>query len=160
MVRLQFARGLAQAPANEVREPSDRFEDFGFGLCGLRQPCEYPAIGGKTNLRFQAVSGSAAFDAAGRLAGMAQLQPAMTSGTTASTPQASIVSADAIRRLAAVAEYFHRTEPHSPVAYLVQRAVRWGEMPLEAWLQEVIHDEGVLGQVRETLGLKEAGDNA
>jgi type VI secretion system protein ImpA len=68
--------------------------------------------------------------------------------------------ADAIRRLAAVAEYFRRTEPHSPVAYLVQRAVRWGEMPLEAWLQEVIHDEGVLGQVRETLGLKDADSNA
>jgi hypothetical protein len=37
--------------------------------------------------------------------------------------------ADALRRLAAVAAYFRRTEPHSPVSYLVQRAVRWGEMP-------------------------------
>jgi type VI secretion system protein ImpA len=64
--------------------------------------------------------------------------------------------ADAIRRLAAVAEYFRRTEPHSPVAYLVQRAVRWGEMPLEEWLRDVIHDENVLGQLRETLGLKDA----
>jgi type VI secretion system protein ImpA len=63
---------------------------------------------------------------------------------------------DAIRRLAAVAEYFRRTEPHSPVAYLVQRAVRWGEMPLEEWLRDVIHDENVLGQLRETLGLKDA----
>ena len=64
--------------------------------------------------------------------------------------------ADAIRRLAAVAEYFRRTEPHSPIAYLVQRAVRWGEMPLEEWLRDVIHDENVLGQLRETLGLKDA----
>ena len=52
--------------------------------------------------------------------------------------------ADALRQLAAVADYFRRTEPHSPVSYLVQRAVRWGEMPLEAWLQNVIHDESVL----------------
>jgi type VI secretion system protein ImpA len=66
--------------------------------------------------------------------------------------------ADAIRRLASVAEYFRRTEPHSPVAYLVQRAVRWGEMPLEEWLRDVIHDESVLGQLRETLGLKDADD--
>jgi peptidoglycan hydrolase-like protein with peptidoglycan-binding domain len=43
-------------------------------------------------------AGAAAFDAAGRLAGMAQLQPVMTSGTAASAPQASIVAADAIRR--------------------------------------------------------------
>lgn len=60
---------------------------------------------------------------------------------------------DAIRRLSAIAEFFRRTEPHSPVSYLVQRAARWGEMPLEEWLQEVIKNEGVLGEVRETLGL-------
>jgi type VI secretion system protein ImpA len=64
--------------------------------------------------------------------------------------------ADALRQLAAVADYFRRTEPHSPVSYLVQRAVRWGEMPLEAWLQNVIHDESVLAQLRETLGLKDS----
>src|SRR4030095_8786587 len=62
--------------------------------------------------------------------------------------------ADALRRLAAVADYFHRTEPHSPVAYLVQRAVRWGEMPLEEWLRDVIANEDVLARVHETLGLK------
>jgi type VI secretion system protein ImpA len=64
--------------------------------------------------------------------------------------------ADALRQLAEVADYFRRTEPHSPVSYLVQRAVRWGEMPLEAWLQNVIHDENVLDQLRETLGLKDS----
>ena len=63
--------------------------------------------------------------------------------------------ADALRRLADVADFFRRTEPHSPVAYLVQRAVRWGEMPLDEWLREVISDERVLAHVRETLGLKE-----
>jgi type VI secretion system protein ImpA len=63
--------------------------------------------------------------------------------------------ADALRRLTAVAAYFHRTEPHSPVSYLVQRAVRWAEMPLADWLPYVIHDEAVLESVRETLGLKD-----
>ena len=62
---------------------------------------------------------------------------------------------DALRRLAAVAEFFRRTEPHSPVAYLVQRAARWGKMPLEEWLNEVIKSEDVLGNVRETLGIQE-----
>lgn len=64
--------------------------------------------------------------------------------------------ADALRRLAAVADFFRRTEPHSPVAYLVQRAARWGEMPLEEWLQEVIKSDDVLGNVRETLGLTQS----
>ncbi|MGH7916470.1 MAG: type VI secretion system protein TssA [Candidatus Binataceae bacterium] len=61
--------------------------------------------------------------------------------------------ADALRRLEAVAAYFQRTEPQSPVSYLVQRAVRWGQMPLEQWLTDVISDQGVLAHIRETLGL-------
>jgi type VI secretion system protein ImpA len=68
--------------------------------------------------------------------------------------------ADALRRLAAVATYFRNTEPHSPISYLVQRAVRWGEMPLEQWLEDVIHDASVLSTVRETLGLKESDGNS
>lgn len=59
---------------------------------------------------------------------------------------------DAIKRLADLAEFFRKTEPHSPVSYLVQRAVKWGEMPLELWLQDVIKDEAVLFQLRQTLG--------
>jgi type VI secretion system protein ImpA len=61
---------------------------------------------------------------------------------------------DAIRRLSEVAEFFRATEPHSPVSYLVQRAIHWGQMPLEQWLQEVIKDGGVLETLRETLGIK------
>ena len=64
---------------------------------------------------------------------------------------------DAIRRLAEIAAFFQRTEPHSPVAYLVQRAVKWGNMPLENWLQDVIKDETVLYQLRQTLGLNTGG---
>ncbi|MGA9994018.1 MAG: type VI secretion system protein TssA [Pyrinomonadaceae bacterium] len=60
---------------------------------------------------------------------------------------------DALRKLADVAEYFQRTEPHSPVSYLVQRAIKWGQMPLELWLEDVIKDGAVLGNLREMLGL-------
>lgn len=59
---------------------------------------------------------------------------------------------DALKRLADLAEYFRKTEPHSPLSYLIQRAVKWGEMPLESWLQDVIKDESVLFQLRQTLG--------
>ena len=61
---------------------------------------------------------------------------------------------EALQRLAQIAEYFQKTEPHSPVAYLVQRAVKWGNMPLEKWLQDVIKDTSVLDHLQETLGLK------
>lgn len=62
---------------------------------------------------------------------------------------------DALRRLAEVADYFRRTEPHSPVSYLVQRAIAWGQMPLDAWLGDVIKDGALLESLRETLGLKQ-----
>ena len=61
---------------------------------------------------------------------------------------------EALRRLNEVAEYFIRTEPHSPVSYLVQRAIKWGKMPLDSWLEDVIKDENVLDRLRDVLGLK------
>lgn len=60
---------------------------------------------------------------------------------------------DALRRLQQVAEFFRRTEPHSPVAYLAERAARWGRMPLHVWLQTVLKDNPALPQLEELLGL-------
>lgn len=59
---------------------------------------------------------------------------------------------DALKRLSDIAAFFQKTEPHSPISYLVQRAVKWGNMPLEVWLQDVIKDETVIFQIRQTLG--------
>ncbi len=64
---------------------------------------------------------------------------------------------DALRRLEEIASFFTKTEPHSPVSYLVQRAVKWGNMPLDLWLQEVVKDQSVLFQLRETLGFAQDG---
>jgi type VI secretion system protein ImpA len=75
-------------------------------------------------------------------------------------PQAPNASAavssreEAYRKLVEAAAYFRQAEPHSPVSYLVERAVRWGHMPLEEWLAEVVKSEDVLLGLRETLGLK------
>jgi type VI secretion system protein ImpA len=59
---------------------------------------------------------------------------------------------DALKRLGDIAEFFRKTEPHSPISYLLLRAVKWGNMPLESWLQDVIKDETVIFQIRQTLG--------
>ncbi|MEO7057171.1 MAG: type VI secretion system protein TssA, partial [Caldimonas sp.] len=61
--------------------------------------------------------------------------------------------ADALRQLRAVADFFRRTEPHSPVAYLAERGAQWGEMPLHEWLRSVVKDQGVLAQIEELLGV-------
>ena len=60
---------------------------------------------------------------------------------------------DAIEQLRKVARYFRSTEPHSPVAYLADKAAHWGEMPLHVWLKRVIGDEAVLGRIEELLDI-------
>lgn len=64
--------------------------------------------------------------------------------------------AQALVQLREVADYFRRTEPHSPVAYLADKAAHWGEMPLHQWLRTVLKDPGALSHVEELLGLDAA----
>jgi len=64
---------------------------------------------------------------------------------------------EALKRLEEVANYFRYAEPHSPVALLVERAVKWGNMDLDSWLDDVIKDQSVLAQLRETLGIRPRG---
>ena len=59
---------------------------------------------------------------------------------------------DALKRLSDLAVFFNKTEPHSPISYLIQRAVTWGEMPLERLLMDIIKDESVVSEIRQTLG--------
>lgn len=71
--------------------------------------------------------------------------------------------AQALQQLRDVASFFRHTEPHSPVAYLADKAALWGDMPLHAWLRAVLKDGGTLAQLEEMLGVEpppgEAGHN-
>jgi type VI secretion system protein ImpA len=64
---------------------------------------------------------------------------------------------EALQQLRDVAAFFRQTEPHSPVAYLAEKAVKWGEMPLHQWLQEVVKDPGSMGHLHELLGIDTHG---
>ena len=59
----------------------------------------------------------------------------------------------ALRAIGEIAGFFRRTEPHSPVAYLLERAIVWADMPLEQFLAELIRDESTLSSIRERVGL-------
>ena len=60
---------------------------------------------------------------------------------------------EAIARLEEAARFFSQSEPHSPVAYLVRRAVRWAGMPFEEVLGELVKDDKLVKQIGETLGI-------
>jgi type VI secretion system protein ImpA len=66
--------------------------------------------------------------------------------------------AQALLQLRMVADFFRRTEPHSPVAYLADKAASWGDMPLHVWLRTVIKDPGAVAGVEELLGSAGIGD--
>ena len=99
--------------------------------------------------------------AAGRYAREAGVSDAVAENAEAASPELVPGSAagegplasrkHALEQLRQVAEFFRRTEPHSPVAYLADKAARWGEMPLHVWLQRVIKDDSTLAQMQEML---------
>ena len=77
----------------------------------------------------------------------------------ATLPNGAIITRrEAIAQLRRVAEFFRRTEPHSPVAYLADKAARWGEMPLHVWLKRVIKDDSTLAQMQELLDIDQPGE--
>jgi len=79
------------------------------------------------------------------------LSPSITpSSTSAPSPG---TRREALQQLRSVAAFFRRTEPHSPVAYLADKAAHWGEMPLHVWLAQVIKDDGTLAQMHELLDI-------
>jgi type VI secretion system protein ImpA len=63
---------------------------------------------------------------------------------------------EAFTMLNGVAQFFKQSEPHSPVPYLIERAIKWGGMPLESWLKDVIKDASVVDSIRDVLGTKDA----
>jgi type VI secretion system protein ImpA len=59
----------------------------------------------------------------------------------------------ALKLLQEVGDYFRRTEPHSPISYLIARAVKWGAMPLDQLYRDVVRSDDVIEHIWETLGL-------
>lgn len=47
---------------------------------------------------------------------------------------------DAFRQLIAISQFFRQTEPHSPISYVLEKAVKWGNMPLSELINELIPD--------------------
>ncbi len=76
-------------------------------------------------------------------------------GTALNLPAGALATrAQALAQLRQVADFFRRTEPHSPVAYLADKAAQWGDMPLHAWLRSVMREPSALAHLEELLGIE------
>ncbi|RON97513.1 type VI secretion protein [Pseudomonas fluorescens] len=60
---------------------------------------------------------------------------------------------EAYRQLLLIAEYLARTEPHSPVPYLIRRGVEWGNKPLSELLGELISADAESRRLWTLLGV-------
>jgi type VI secretion system protein ImpA len=75
-----------------------------------------------------------------------------TAPSAASAPK-GMSREQAFRQLLQVADFFRRTEPHSPVSYALEQAVRWGRMSLPELLSELIGDTTARDELFKRVGL-------
>lgn len=66
----------------------------------------------------------------------------------------------AMRVLQDIADYFHTNEPHSPVSYMLQKTIKWSQMPLHEWLNQVIKNENPLDSIQELLGVNQNNESS
>lgn len=62
--------------------------------------------------------------------------------------------AQAFKQLLEISEFFRKTEPHSPVSYVLEKAVKWGSMPLHELMNELIPDDSALQHYSLLTGVK------
>lgn len=92
---------------------------------------------------------------------VAPVQTSPASTTSTSQPQAAPAQVfqepanreEAYRQLLVIAGYLARTEPHSPVPYLIRRGVEWGNKPLSELLGELISADAESRRLWTLLGV-------
>jgi type VI secretion system protein ImpA len=125
--------GPDSPPTSRVRDILDRIAAVAARFAGgAGEPASDPSA-------VPAGDGAAAAPAAGELAGVA--------GAIASREEA-------LRSLAAIAEFFRRTEPLSPLSYTLQEAVRRARMSWPELLEEIVPDISQRMQILLSLGIR------
>ena len=69
-------------------------------------------------------------------------------------PSAGATREDALRALGEIANFFRRTEPHSPLSYTLDEAVRRGRMTWPDLLAEIVGDTDTRNNILNTLGIR------
>ena len=77
-----------------------------------------------------------------------------SSGTATAHAARPVTRDDMLRELGRIAEFFRRTEPHSPLAYTLEEAVRRGRLSWPELLAEVVPDSAARGAMLTMLGIR------
>ena len=149
--------GQAAAAARDAWLAMEQATDARFGA-------EAPATRNVTRLLDRIIEvvgglGGAPAEAAPVVAAAAAASPSPGSATMAAAPAPGgpavlATREDALRELGRIAEYFRRTEPHSPLSYTLEEAVRRGRMTLAELLAEVLPDTEARHGLLARLGIR------
>ena len=60
---------------------------------------------------------------------------------------------EALQKLREVAAYFRRAEPHSPISYSIEQAIRWSDLPLTDLIKELIPDDSARKKYQHLSGI-------
>lgn len=62
--------------------------------------------------------------------------------------------AAAMKQLQEIADFFRKTEPHSPISYVIERSIKWGSMPLNELIVELITEPSALQHFTTLTGVE------
>jgi len=66
----------------------------------------------------------------------------------------------ALKLLGQIQDYLATNEPHSPVTFLLGRAINWADMPLDQWLTHIIKNEDQLANLSDMIGIQPKRDSS
>ncbi len=79
-----------------------------------------------------------------------------TTATASATVKVGAINSRevAFKQLLEISQFFRKTEPHSPVSYVLEKAVKWGSMSLNELIVELIPDSSSRERYSELTGVK------
>lgn len=86
------------------------------------------------------------------------LENADSSGSSAQISGPVKSRDDAFKKLMEISTFFRKSEPHSPIPYILERAVKWGDMSLEDLIRELIPDSSARDYYGSLTGIKTEDD--
>ncbi|MGY3687232.1 type VI secretion system protein TssA [Vibrio coralliilyticus] len=85
-----------------------------------------------------------------------QVQQAPQASVVQQVPVAGVITSrdQAFHELRKISDFFQQTEPHSPIPFLLERAIRWGYMSLPELLNEMTGgNSGVIAHINQVSGM-------
>ena len=172
----QFTQSVAETPASEFVNTVNTIDECLAALAEMDKAftevagADAPPVSALREILEQ-VSGTIRHFAADKIAAAALLEPVAepeaettvaADGTT--TIQTAVVRKidgyasreEALAELTRIASYFRKTEPHSPISYTLQDAVRRSRMTLPELLNELSEDPALVKRILLAAGIRDA----